>query len=172
MAAVDRHLAGPAHLRLLGGAALHLGYGAHRVTEDADLLMEDAELQALIETANLGVALELANADLEPEGLYLTHIWGPEHQILTPEWRTNCRDVVGEWERLSVSVLGPVDLILSKMCRADEGDLADIDHILTVEGIGVETLEAGFARAVVPEAFTETFARARGQVLTVLRRGH
>lgn len=140
MAAVDRHLAGPAHLRLLGGAALHLGYGATRATEDAGRLMEDAELEALIETANLGVAL-------------------------------NCRRVAGEWERLSVSVLGPIDLILSKMCRADEGDLADISHVLTVEALGLDAVEAGFDRALVPEAFVETFARARVAVAALLRDG-
>jgi len=79
--------------------------------------------------------LELANADLEPDGLYVTHIRGPEHQILTPDWRAECGRVPGDWERLSVSVLGPIDLILSKMCRADDGDLADIGHILAVEGL-------------------------------------
>lgn len=52
------HLQGPAHIRLLGGAALILGYGLDRATEDADLLMEDAELEALVDTAKLGEAFQ------------------------------------------------------------------------------------------------------------------
>jgi hypothetical protein len=72
-----RHLAGPAHVRLLGGAALILAYGRDRATEDADLLMDDAEAHALIEDADFGSAVAATNDELEPQGLYLTHIWRP-----------------------------------------------------------------------------------------------
>jgi hypothetical protein len=77
---LGRHLEGPAEIRLLGGAALILGYGLHRSTEDADLLEDDAEVELLIASSNFGAALEATNRELEPEGLYLTHIWGPEQQ--------------------------------------------------------------------------------------------
>ena len=40
---LDRHLSGLAEIRIFGGAALVLGYGRQRSTEDADLLMDDAE---------------------------------------------------------------------------------------------------------------------------------
>lgn len=38
---LDRHLSGPADIRLLGGAALILGYGRGRSTEDVDLVPAD-----------------------------------------------------------------------------------------------------------------------------------
>ena len=41
---LDGFLTGPARIRLLGGAALILGYGMLRSTEDADLLEDDGEL--------------------------------------------------------------------------------------------------------------------------------
>ncbi|MDP1827942.1 MAG: hypothetical protein Q8L48_32005 [Archangium sp.] len=44
--ALDRHLEGPGTIRLLGGAALILGYGLDRATEDVDLLQDDAEVRA------------------------------------------------------------------------------------------------------------------------------
>jgi len=167
-----RHLAGPAHLRLLGGAALVVGYGLERATEDADLLLDDAELQALVDQADLGTALERANEELEPDGLYLTHIWGPEQQILTPEWRTGCRAVGEEWgsDLLTVSVLGPLDLITSKLCRADEEDLHDISHVVAVERLSLEAVEAALARAVVPDHFAEVFPESCERVLARLGR--
>jgi hypothetical protein len=48
---LDRHLTAPGEVRLFGGAALILGYGRQRQTEDADLLLDDAECQALIDGA-------------------------------------------------------------------------------------------------------------------------
>lgn len=41
---LDRHLTAPGPMRLLGGAALILGYGRDRSTEDADLVMDDGEV--------------------------------------------------------------------------------------------------------------------------------
>lgn len=79
---LDRHLHGPGTIRLLGGAALTLAYGLDRATEDVELLQDDAEMTALIEAAEFGEALEATNVELEPQGLYLTHIWGPEQLSL------------------------------------------------------------------------------------------
>lgn len=45
---LDKHLTAPGRVRLFGGAALILGYGRQRQTEDADLLLDDAECRALI----------------------------------------------------------------------------------------------------------------------------
>jgi hypothetical protein len=165
-----RHIEGPAHVRLLGGAALILGYGLDRTTEDADLLAEDAELELLASEANFGAAVEATNRELEPEGLYLSHIWGPEQQILTPEWKQSCRPVSRDWgsRRLSVEVLGPVDLILSKLCRADEGDLEDIRYLIAGERIGRDELESAIACARVPGIFRDVFPE---NVRRVLERG-
>ncbi|HEY8211846.1 MAG TPA: DUF6036 family nucleotidyltransferase [Myxococcaceae bacterium] len=155
---LDGFLTGPARIRLLGGAAFVLGYGMARSTEDADLLEDDRELQALIDEAGFSEAVEATNRALEARGLYLTHIWGPEQQILTPEWRAHCRVVQGlGLVRLEVSVLGPLDLIASKLCRADELDLEDIRYLIAREQLSSEQIRAAMRTAVVPAVFTEVF---------------
>ena len=83
LATLDRHLRGPTPLRLMGGAALILGYGLDRATENAVLPIEQAGLEALVENADFDEALDAANRELEPQGLYLSHVWGPEQQILS-----------------------------------------------------------------------------------------
>lgn len=62
---LDRHLSAPARIRLLGGAAFILGYGRNRSTEDADLLLDDQEVQLLIDESGFSEALEHTNAELE-----------------------------------------------------------------------------------------------------------
>jgi hypothetical protein len=166
---LGRHLEGPAQVRLLGGAALILGYGLDRATEDADLLVEERELELLVAKANFGAAVETTNQELEPYGLYLSHIWAPEQQILTPEWKASCRRVDRDWgtERLSVSVLGPLDLILSKLCRADDQDLDDIRHLIRVEHLDRAAVETAIERALVPPVFADVFAENRGRALAL-----
>lgn len=163
---LDRHLLGPAEIRLMGGAAMILAYGQRRGTEDVDLLMDTAELEALVERADLGAALEATNEELEPRGLYLSHIWGPEQQILRPSWREACRAVPLDppLGRLSLSVLGPLDLMLSKLCRADAGDLADIAWLIDRERLTLEQVEAAMREAIVPEPFAEGYAGAMASV--------
>jgi len=165
--ALDRHLEGPARIRLLGGAALILGYGLNRSTEDADLLADDREIDLLISEANFGAALEATNRELEAEGLYVSHIWAPEQQILTTEWRTSCRSIDRNWGtgNLRVSVLGPLDLVLSKLCRTDDEDLEDIRHLVRVEGLTGAEIAAAMKRAVVPEPFRDVFPQNCGKVL-------
>jgi hypothetical protein len=156
---LDRNLSGPAEVRLMGGAALILGYGMPRATEDADLLMETGELVLIVEKAGFSEALEATNRALEPDGLYVAHIWGPEQQILTPSWRERCRVVHLDppLERLRLAVLGPVDLIVSKLCRADDGDLEDIRWLIEHEALSPISVRAAMQEALVPEAFRDVY---------------
>ncbi len=169
LSVLGSHLKGEAHVRLFGGAALILGYGLDRATEDADLLLDDAELAELVDKADFGEALAATNRDLEEHGLYLTHIWGPEQQILGRDWRAACRTLprrFGEG-RLSVSVLGPIDLVLTKLCRADDEDMADVSYLIGRENLTKEMVEAAVAQAVVPTDFTEVFEDSRGRLLAL-----
>jgi hypothetical protein len=160
---LDGFLTGPGTIRLLGGAALTLGYGLQRATEDADLIMDDDETRALIEHAGLAEALVATNAALASKGLYLTHIWGPEQEPLTPDWRNACRAVSFDPPllRLTVEVLGPLDLIASKLARGDAGDLTDIAHVMQVERLTAETVRQALDSAVVPEGLKDIFVAAR-----------
>ena len=73
---LDRHLSGPGEIRLFGGAAFVLGYGRTRTTDDAALLLDDRECQALIDEAGFSEAIEATNRELAPLGLYLAHVFG------------------------------------------------------------------------------------------------
>jgi hypothetical protein len=167
---LDGHLHGPGTIRLLGGAALILGYGLDRATEDVDLLQDDAEMRALIDTAEFGEALAATNADLEPRGLYLTHIWGPEQLILASEWRARCRPVtLASLKKLHLEVLGPDDLIISKLARADDGDLRDMEFLLS-RHTTVNEVEEILPSIVVPAVFAESWPRARASLTALLDR--
>ena len=168
--ALDRHLRGPGRIRLLGGAALTLGYGLDRATEDVDLLQDDAEVQALIDTAEFGEALEATNVELEPQGLYLTHICGPEQLILARGWRERCRPIaLASLRNLRLEVLGPADLIISKLARADDGDLRDMEYLLSSHTT-VAQVEALLPSLVVPEIFAESWPRAKAALSLLLDR--
>lgn len=167
---LDGHLRGPGTIRLLGGAALTLGYGLDRATEDVDLLQDDAEVRALIEAAEFGEALEATNVELEPRGLYLTHIWGPEQLILSSGWRARCRPVsLPSLKKLRLEVLGPADLIISKLARADDGDLKDMEYLLSTHTTVAE-VEALLPSIVVPDVFAESWPRAKAALSQLLAR--
>lgn len=154
---LDRHLRGPAEIRLLGGGALTLAYGHERSTEDVDLLQDDAEIEAMLETADFGHALDDTNAELEPRGLYLTHIWGPEQLILADGWRERCRQVdMRTLTRLRVTALSPADLIISKLVRADDGDVADMEFLLRTHTTRAE-VERLLDAVRIPELFREVW---------------
>lgn len=162
---LDAHVSGPCDIRLMGGAAMILAYGMRRTTEDVDLLHDTDELVFLAEEREFGPALEATNAELASLGLYLSHIWGPEQEILTSGWRSNCRPVdVPGTRNLRITALGPLDLIVSKLCRADAPDLADIDWIIGVEGLTGAQVRDAMRHALVPEQFVDGFESACASV--------
>jgi hypothetical protein len=59
-----------------------------------------------------------------------------------------------------------IDLILTKMARADDDDLQDIQFLIRAESLKGDQLEAAFARARVPGVpeIQELFNRARPKV--------
>ena len=114
--------------------------------------------------------MEATNRALEPRGLYLTHIWGPEQQILTPRWREDCRPVEAlALSRLEVSVLGPLDLIASKLCRADDLDLKDIRYLIRHERLAGDQVLAAVKSALVPEVFADVFPSSLQKLEALLR---
>lgn len=65
----------------------------------------------------------------------------------------------------------PLDLILTKMARGDENDLADIEFLLTREPPTVDQLQTAFARARVPDLLEiqELFRAAQPKVLALAK---
>lgn len=127
---LDRHLAAPAEITLFGRAALALGCAASpaafAATHDVDAILPLAWLAA--EGANLDFweAQQRTNAELEPQELYITHLFRELEVILTLDWLTRRVRVPLELRRLTLFRPATLDLILTKMARGDENDLSDI----------------------------------------------
>ena len=133
---IDRHLAEKTEVIVFGSAALllDLHFAKHltaRVTNDVDIIIP-AEGEVKVD-ADRGFwkAIESANKELEPEGLYITHIFPEREVTLTPEWKQHTVPLkTPGLERLSISRPRVLDLIVSKMGRGDAQDLEDVRGLL------------------------------------------
>jgi hypothetical protein len=152
---LDRHLTAPAEITLFGRAALALGYAptpaAFAATHDVDAILPLAWLAAEDENLGFWEAQQRTNAELEPEGLYLTHLFRELEVILTPDWLSRRVRIPLELRHLAVFRPATLDLILTKMARRDENDLADIGFLLTRQPLTADQLRAAFAHARVPD---------------------
>ena len=152
---LDRHLAAPAELTLFGRAALALGYAssppAFAATQDVDAILPLAWLADEDENLDFWEAQQRTNAELESEGLYITHLFRELDVILTPDWLSRRVRIPLELQRLAVFRPATLDLILTKMARGDENDLADIRFLVSREPLPPDQLRAAFAHARVPD---------------------
>ena len=170
---LDRHLTAPAELTLFGRAALALGYedslAAFATTQDVDAILPLAWLDVEDRNLDFWQAQQRTNAELEPEGLYITHLFRELEIILTPDWLARRVPVPLELQRLNVFRPATLDLILTKMARGDENDLADIRFLLQKEPLTIEQLRAAFQRARVPDVveIQELFRAAQPKVLAL-----
>ena len=87
---LDKYLTSPAEITLFGRAALALGYvqaPAHfHNTQDVDGILPMAWLQPSDAHEDFWQAVQQTNAELEPAGLYLTHLFREIDVILQPDW--------------------------------------------------------------------------------------
>jgi hypothetical protein len=171
--AFDRHLTAPTELTLFGRAALALGYpnspAAFGATSDVDAILPLAWLEAADENLGFWEAQQRTNAELAAEGLYLTHLFRELEVILTPDWLSHRVRVPAELARLTLFRPSTLDLILTKMARGDENDLADIRFLLQQEPLTAEQLSAAFERTRVPDVaeIRELFRGAQPKVLAI-----
>lgn len=172
---LDRHLTAPAEMTLFGRAALALGYpgspAEFAATHDVDAILPLSWLAA--ENFDFWQAQQRTNAELEPQGLYLTHLFRELEVILTPDWLKDRVRIPCEFQRLTIFRPSTLDLILTKMARGDDNDLADIRFLLQQEALTAEQLRAAFQRARVPEVpeILELFRAAQPKVLALASSG-
>ena len=170
---LDRHLAMPSELTLFGRAALALGYSgspaAFATTQDVDAILPLSWLAAADENLDFWQAQQRTNTELEPEGLYITHLFRELEIILTPDWLTRRVPTRLGLQRLKVFRPSTLDLILTKMARGDANDLADIRFLLRQEPLTAEHLRATFQRARIPNVpeIQELFHAAKPKVLAL-----
>jgi hypothetical protein len=172
---LDRHLTAPAEITLFGRASLSLGYPgsppAYATTRDVDAILPLSWIAAEDENLDFWQAQQRTNAELQPQGLYLTHLFRELEVILTPEWLARRAPIPLELRHLAVVRPATLDLILTKMARGDETDLADIAFLLTCEPLAADQLRAAFARARVPEVpeIQTLFRAAQPKVLALVK---
>lgn len=172
---LDRHLTQPAEITLFGRAALALGYedspSAFATSLDVDAILPLPWLAAEDENADFWQAQVKTNAELEPAGLFITHLFRELEIVLTPEWHSRRVQLRLPLKRLVVFRPSTLDLVLTKMMRGDENDLADIRFLLTRESLTPSQLQAAFARVRMPEMpeIHELFRAAQPKVMDVVR---
>jgi hypothetical protein len=170
---LNSHLKKPTELTLFGRAALALGFEnsppVFATTQDVDAILPLAWLAAEDENLDFWEAQQKTNAELEPDGLYITHLFRELEVILTPDWLSGRAPVPIELGTLALFRPSTVDLILTKMARGDENDLADIRFLLQQEKILPDQLRSAFLRARVPEVaeIRELFRAAQPKVLAL-----
>ena len=171
---LDRHLTLPVELVLFGRSALALGYTQSpdhfHNTQDVDGILPLAWLEPPDAHQDFWQAVERTNLELEPDGLYLTHLFRETDVILQPDWFNHRVRLNVGLRNLTVYRPATIDLILTKMARADEDDLQDIRFLLQQETLTHGQLVTAFGRARVPdvEEIRELFNGAQSKVLALV----
>ena len=174
---IDAKLDHPVELFLYGRAALVLGFenppSAAAATNDVDGIIPRDQLDAFDRDENWWAALASANEELEPQGLYLTHLFSEEQIILRSNWRDHAVSIVAPLGLRFLRLKRPatIDLILTKMMRGtDPQDMEDVRFYLQREpAISVEELSRAFALATGPDIqeIWQGFAAAKPVVLAL-----
>lgn len=173
LATLEKNLSLPAEITLFGRAALALGYDSAPIhfhnTLDVDGILPLYWLQEPDQHEDFWDAVQRTNAEMETDGLYLTHLFRETDVIIQPDWMARRLQIDVGLQKLMVYRPSTIDLILTKMARADEDDLQDIAFLLRQEAYSREQLDSAFAAARVPEVLEihEIFIRARPKVLAL-----
>lgn len=172
---LDRHLSQRTRIVLFGRAALALGYATAApefgVTQDVDAILPSVEMARIECDRQFWDALEATNKELEPTGLYMTHLFTDEQVVLTTDWLGKIVPLQPKIVLRHLELFRPsgTDLILTKMMRADPQDMHDIRFLLGQERIIAADLRQAFAAARVPPVpeIARTFADLQSVVLAI-----
>lgn len=86
---LDRQLRQPTRIVLFGRAALALGYTTSPeefgVTQDVDAILPAVQMARIEADQQFWDALESANKELEPTGLYMTHLFTDDQVVLSAD---------------------------------------------------------------------------------------
>lgn len=179
-ASLDRHLTGKTEIVVFGSAALMLDsrFARHlsaRITDDVDIIIPAAREMKVDSDAGFWRAIETANKELEPEGLYVTHIFPEREVTLTSEWQDHLvRLETPALKHLSIARPRVLDLIVSKMGRGDVQDIDDVRTLLQLEQevtrrtITADEISAAAERARVPAVYQEIFPAAKQRIVAAV----
>lgn len=144
---LDRHLTHPVRFILYGRAALALGFPPpdpeFAATLDVDAILPLVEMESIESDDQFWMALDRTNQELDPQGLYITHLFGEDQVILSRGWLNRLVPVeLAGLLHLSLFRPSTTDLILTKMMRIDPQDRADIQFLLAQGAPGLESILA------------------------------
>src|SRR5688500_2135874 len=90
LSALDRHLTSSAELTIFGRSALALGFpnAPHyfHSTQDVDAILPMSWLEPPDAHSDFWQAVERTNSELEPDGLYVIHLFREVDVILQTDW--------------------------------------------------------------------------------------
>ena len=152
---LDGHLKHPTRVILYGRAALALGYPdappTFQATMDVDAILPEIEMHTIEADESFWNAIELTNQELEPSGLYITHLFTDAQVILRPQWLSLIVPVpLTGLRQLAPFRPSTEDLILTKMMRVDPQDRNDIQFLISHTNLTPATLEPLLSHARVP----------------------
>ncbi len=175
LSTLDEYLERATRVILYGRAALAIGFSGADAslasTMDVDAILPSVEMAAIEADLQFWQALERCNRELEPRGLYMTHLFPDDQVILTPDWLDRIVPLpTGPWRHLRLYRPSTVDLILTKMMREDPQDLADIGWLVRQESLSAAKVQASWAVARVPpiEEIRAAFLANQPRVLRLL----
>lgn len=177
LSTLDRHLDHKVSLVIYGRAALCLGFDhplpEFSLTEDVDGIIRMSQLEELVADDAFWDAVDTTNRELEPAGLFITHLFQEDQVFLRKQWERHVVALARPPTRfLELSRPATVDLILSKMMRGDdEQDMADIAFMVRHDEITPAQMEAAFHDAVLPDIpeLMDAYAKARPLVRDIVR---
>lgn len=177
--ALDSCLAQPVRLVIYGRAALALGFQppppAAEVSMDVDVILPLAQSAALESAPEFWEALAATNRELEPRGLYVTHLFEETQVILRPAWLDHLAPIdLPGLGKLQLSRPAAIDLLLTKMMRGpDPEDMADAAFLIHAGGLDTATIRAAIAEARVPDVpeIEAAFMAAQPPVLRLAASG-
>jgi len=152
---LDGFLQNEMRLILYGRAALVLGYGKtpreFGATMDVDAILPLKEMPGIERNDDFWKALDSTNSELEPTGLYLTHLFAEDQVILSENWLDNLVAIHFPSAHLQLFRPSTNDLILTKMMRVDPQDRADIGFLLEQSDADASTLGHMMGKAIIPD---------------------
>lgn len=153
---VETQLSRPIRMIVAGGMAVHL-YTGTRVTTDVD-----AEFShKLLLPENLLV--ETTDGDM----LYLDTNYNSTFALMHPNYADDAIRVPLGTDLISLYILSPVDLILSKLARFHGPDAQDIQAMIKVSGVSEDEISRRAEEALI--AYVGNQARIRTSLTLVLK---
>jgi len=173
LSCLDRHLDHEVQLILYGRAAIQLGFPsapeAVARSLDVDAIIPTSQVDALAADQGFWDAQEAANAELEPSGLYITHLFPSDMVILRGNWLDHLV-ALKQPSTQHVRLYRPatIDLVLTKMMRGlDPQDLEDAAFLCRTGEFSRRELERALSDAVIPDIaeIRESFDVCRPRVM-------